>query len=250
MKPSPEDWQKLIGAKSTYRGWRLIMLTEFVTGARISEILALKWEDISVLAKSGQNEEWHKLSEGTITGTITGGALHIGHALITGRNKEKGSPHPTILAPTKTREGDRHLPIPADYCRELLDYRHSEREYKLKTGAAFHDEGYIFSRWDGTPIRPASFCACYSKMRRRIGIGTTLHMLRHDMASRMKASHRFDLKDVQAQLGHSTIQITMDIYTHIDDLQKEQVKDWLQDGVAELLSPKKKDADKPRQESI
>lgn len=75
-------------------------------------------------------------------------------------------------------------------------------------------------------------------MRKRLGIGTTLHMLRHDMASRMKASHKFDLKDVQAQLGHSTIQITMDLYTHIDDYQKEQVKNWLASDMKEILTPK------------
>ena len=32
----------------------------------------------------------------------------------------------------------------------------------------------------------------------------------------------------------------MDIYTHIDDAQKEQVKNWLQDGMEELLAPKAK----------
>ena len=48
-------------------------------------------------------------------------------------------------------------------------------------------------------------------------------MLRHDMASRMKASGQFDFKDIQEQLGHSTIQITMDIYTHIDEEAKAAV---------------------------
>ena len=60
-------------------------------------------------------------------------------------------------------------------------------------------------------------------------------MLRHDMASRMKASRLFDLKDVQTQLGHSTIQITMDLYTHIGDEEKENVKTWLQNGMQGLL---------------
>ena len=55
------------------------------------------------------------------------------------------------------------------------------------------------------------------------------------MASRMKASRLFDPKDVQTQLGHSTIQITMDLYTHIGDEEKENVKTWLQNGLLSLM---------------
>ncbi|WP_256219539.1 tyrosine-type recombinase/integrase [Selenomonas ruminantium] len=64
---------------------------------------------------------------------------------------------------------------------------------------------------------------------------TTFHMLRHDMASRMKGTHMFDLKDIQKQLGHSSIQITMDIYTHIDEEQNQKVSGWLESGVNDLL---------------
>ena len=46
----------------------------------------------------------------------------------------------------------------------------------------------------------------------------------------------FDLKDIQTQLGHSSIQITMDIYTHIDEEQNQKVSGWLESGVNDLLS--------------
>ena len=61
-------------------------------------------------------------------------------------------------------------------------------------------------------------------------------MLRHDMASRMKNSSRFDMKDIQEQLGHSSINITMDIYTHIDeDTQQSKVSAWLEEGLTGLM---------------
>ncbi len=60
-------------------------------------------------------------------------------------------------------------------------------------------------------------------------------MLRHDMASRMKASGQFDFKDIQEQLGHSTIQITMDIYTHINEEKKAAVSNWLQDDMENIV---------------
>ena len=46
----------------------------------------------------------------------------------------------------------------------------------------------------------------------------------------------FDLKDIQSQLGHSSIKITMDIYTHMDLTAKTKVSNWLEGGVNELLT--------------
>jgi len=71
----------------------------------------------------------------------------------------------------------------------------------------------------------------------RLGIKSTFHMLRHDMASRMKNSSHFDLKDIQAQLGHASIKITMDIYTHLDEeSQQTKVGQWLEKDISELLN--------------
>ncbi|MBQ7498795.1 MAG: tyrosine-type recombinase/integrase [Selenomonas sp.] len=241
VKPSENDWQTLLDAKTPYYGWHWLIMTEYVTGARISELCALKWEDLLILTEDANGkEEWKPLAGSKLHAVsgrqhTKGGALHIGHSMVSGRNEKKGAPRKLLRCPTKTREGDRHLPVPPDYCAEMLDYRHRQLEYQFSMGGAYQDEGYIFTKWDGTPISPRAFCSYYSKLRQRLGIGTTLHMLRHDMASRMKASHQFDLKDVQSQLGHSTIQITMDLYTHIDDAQKEAVKGWLQNGLSTLL---------------
>ena len=92
----------------------------------------------------------------------------------------------------------------------------------------------VFTGENGKYINPAKFSSDFCNIRRKLGIKTTFHMLRHDMASRMKASGQFDFKDIQEQLGHSTIQITMDIYTHIDEEAKAAVSHWL-DGDAENI---------------
>ncbi len=60
--------------------------------------------------------------------------------------------------------------------------------------------------------------------------------MRHDMASRMKASGQFDFKNIQEQLEHSTIQITMDIYTHIDEEAKAAVSHWLDGDAGNIVS--------------
>lgn len=206
IAPSIADWRALIGySESTYPAWRWILVTEFVTGARMSEILGLQWDDFTFDRDKG--------------GRLTGGALHIRHALIVG-------PEGISLQPTKTARSDRVLQLPADYCREMQAYRMAQGRRAVS--------GFVFLQ-DGRPIHPASFSSHFARVRKRLGIGTTFHMLRHDLASRMKQSARFDLKDIQAQLGHSSIRITMDTYTHMT-ADCRAVSDWLTDDLQELLA--------------
>lgn len=206
VAPSVADWRALVGYRdSTYPAWRWILVTEFVTGARMSEVLGLKWDDFTFSRDKG--------------GRLTGGALHIRHALIVG-------PEGITLQPTKTARSNRVLQLPADYCREMQAYRMAQGRRAVS--------GFVFVQ-DGRPIHPASFSSHYARVRKQLGIGTTFHMLRHDLASRMKQSARFDLKDIQAQLGHSSIRITMDTYTHMR-ADCRAVSDWLTEDLQELLA--------------
>lgn len=206
VAPSVADWRALVGyGGSTYAAWRWILVTEFVTGARMSEVLGLQWDDFTF--------------ERDKSGRLIGGALHIRHALIVG-------PEGITLQPTKTTRSDRVLQLPADYCREMQAYRMAQGRRAVS--------GFVFVQ-DGRPIHPASFSSHYARVRKQLGIGTTFHMLRHDLASRMKQSARFDLKDIQAQLGHSSIRITMDTYTHVA-ADCRAVSDWLTDDLQELLA--------------
>ena len=109
----------------------------------------------------------------------------------------------------------RELYIPAALCQELFRYKAMQAAKRLQAERLEHPD-LVFTGENGKYINPAKFSSDFCNIRRKLGIKTTFHMLRNDMASRMKASGQFDFKDIQEQLGHSTIQITMDIYTHID----------------------------------
>lgn len=214
VKPSLADWQALLAEQTCLPCWRQLILLEFVTGARISELLALKWEDV---------EE-----------TRHGGTVHIAHALILGDNSRAGEQRPLIRAATKTASGKRSLSIPASIVKELKKLKKAQARHRLAFPGAIEDTGYIFQNTLGRPINPGTFNSLFSRVRKKLGIDCTFHMLRHDFASRMKGSGLFDLKDIQTQLGHSTIQVTMDIYTHIDERQQHQVSDWTAATVDQL----------------
>ncbi|MBP2079016.1 tyrosine-type recombinase/integrase [Oceanobacillus polygoni] len=52
-----------------------------------------------------------------------------------------------------------------------------------------------------------------------------IHAFQHKHASLLFAA---SIKDVQSQLGHSNIQTTMDIYTHVTDETKEKTAEMFQ----------------------
>lgn len=117
----------------------------------------------------------------------------------------------------------------------LAAYRIEQAKRRLRSESWEHPD-LVFTEKHGEYISPSVFSSQYVKTRRKLGIETTFHMLRHDMASPMKASGKFDFKDIQEQLGHSTIQITMDIYTHIDEEAKTAVGSWLQNEMGDLIN--------------
>lgn len=220
-KPSKENWQKLLDYEdASIYCWRWILLTEFVTGARLSELLGLQWDDFTF--------------ERDKQGRITGGTVHIQRAIIVGSNESFGEKRQILIRPTKTAQSNRVLPLPADYCQEMMRYRKVQLEQRMLV-ENYHKTPFVFTQWTGDPLSPNSFSSRFSMIRKKLGVKSTFHMLRHDMASRMKSTHLFDLKDIQTQLGHSSIQITMDIYTHIDEEEKAKVSSWLATGVDALL---------------
>ena len=72
------------------------------------------------------------------------------------------------------------------------------------------------------------------------GINATAHQLRHSYAS-MLHSAGIDVKDAQHLLGHSTIAMTQDIYTHLEEDHKATVHKQLNDYVVKNVV-KKSDA--------
>ena len=224
VAPTKEQREALLSAPSRYYCWRQIMLTEFMTGLRRGELLALHWSDLDL------EEGW----------------LKVRHALVNGRREEGMAHCPIYLTEPKTTKSRRQLYLPPALCQELAAYKTQQLRRRLQTGHWEHPE-LVFTGNAGEYISPCVFSSQYIKIRKKLGIKTTFHMLRHDMASRMKASHRFDFKDIQEQLGHSTIQITMDIYTHINDENKTAVSDWLQDDMENIVTLDPKAAAKRKQ---
>lgn len=88
-------------------------------------------------------------------------------------------------------------------------------EERLLVGPDFADEGLVFHHPDGACLRPEAVSA---QFLRRVGqyrlLRLTLHGLRHSWAT-LALEQGIHPRVVQERLGHSTIAITLDIYSHV-----------------------------------
>jgi integrase len=97
-------------------------------------------------------------------------------------------------------------------------------------------EDFLFHKNDGSPVDPDVFRSdvLYPAMR-RLGIpilrrASGFHMFRHTAASLIN-KETGNMKLSQAQLGHANVQITADVYTHVDETQKKRAAEALERGV-------------------
>ncbi len=77
------------------------------------------------------------------------------------------------------------------------------------------DLDLVFANPDGTPLKPNSISASVSLLCRRLGLptGASLHTLRHTHGSFLLVDG-VDLATVSERLGHSSVRVTADIYSH------------------------------------
>lgn len=113
------------------------------------------------------------------------------------------------LKKPKTHKGTRVLPL----LDKLLE--------RIKPGT-----GPIFCREDGGYLTDRQAMRRWEKYQRLSGVGCTPHQLRHAYAT-MLFEGGVTESDAQELLGHAQVQTTKDIYTHIREQRKEQVRSAL-----------------------
>jgi integrase len=73
----------------------------------------------------------------------------------------------------------------------------------------------VFAREDGRDLSPGDVCKVFTRLVASSGLRRTrLHDLRHGAASLMLAGGA-DIAIVSKRLGHSSIRVTGDIYSHL-----------------------------------
>jgi integrase len=97
---------------------------------------------------------------------------------------------------------------------ELRSHRVRQAQGLLALGVRLADDHHVVAREDGQPLQPRSLTHAFVKFVRRHGFQIRLHDLRHSHATHMLASGVHP-KIAQERLGHSSVGITLDLYSHV-----------------------------------
>lgn len=104
--------------------------------------------------------------------------------------------------------------MPALLIEELRAWRIRQAQEFFRLGIRPDGEALVITQADGSGLQPRSLTHAVSTFMKGRGAKVRLHGLRHSHASHMLAENVHP-KIVQERLGHSSIAITMDIYSHL-----------------------------------
>jgi len=97
----------------------------------------------------------------------------------------------------------------------LREHREKQQLDRAMLGVSLKDDDLIFSDIEGKPLLPNTVTHNWIKLVRRTGLKPIrLHDARHSHASLMLKLGTHP-KIVQERLGHASIQVTLDTYSHV-----------------------------------
>ena len=145
-------------------------------GLRKGELLGLQWPSVE----------------------LERGKIRVRHTLV----DIQGNTH---LGQPKSDAANRTITIPKSVIKAL-------KQHQIKTGAL---EGYVFTTSTGHPISPRNLTRHFHSVLKKIGLPRIpFHSLRHTFATILLQSNVHP-RLVQEMLGHSTIVLTLDTYSHV-----------------------------------
>jgi integrase len=180
--------EQLQGFLSSVAGDRLFALWRVLamTGMRRGEALGLRWEDID----------------------MEQGLLSIRRALVPVNGVAQ-------ISEPKTRRGRRTIATDPETLEALKAHAARQADERSASGETWLESGYVFVRPSGEALQPfaiskafhqLSAAACLPQIR--------LHDLRHSYAT-LALSSGVNPRIVSGRLGHSTVALTLDVYSHV-----------------------------------
>lgn len=166
------------------------------TGMRPEEYLGLQWKDLDL-----------------VLGTVT-----VQRALvwrIKGGGWYYGEP--------KTSRSRRTIPLPSSLSKLLSAHKRQQAAERLKAGSSWQDHGLVFTTLIGSPLNIPNLSFKHFKPaleRAKLPKSIRLYDLRHSCATLLLQAGE-NPKVVSERLGHASITLTLDVYSHVlPDMQK------------------------------
>ncbi len=124
--------------------------------------------------------------------------------------------HQTMFGPPKTASGEhRKVDLDQNTVGVILAHQLCQQFDRAEWGAAYTDLDLVFAREDGSPLHPEFITRHFQYLCRKAGLRQIrLHDLRHGSAS-LQLAAGIPIAVVSKRLGHSSIAITSDTYSHL-----------------------------------
>lgn len=158
-----------------------------LTGMRRGELLGLRWADVDFDAS----------------------------ALNVQQSAQRISGQGIVFRQPKTRLSRRSIALSREAMRLLRHHRRNQAEARLLAGPAYVDRDLVFASGLGSPLEPGNVLRTWRRIVTSAGVpGLRIHDLRHAHATLMlgKGVHP---KIVSERLGHASVNITLDTYSHV-----------------------------------
>jgi integrase len=169
---------------------------------RPEEYLALKWSDIDLEARTV-----------TVTRTLVwrkGGGFYFGEP--------------------KTNRSRRTITFRAPVARLLRAHRSKQSEITLSKGKQNSSDNFVFSTIEGTPLNPRNLTQRHLRpilTRAELSSTFSLYTLRHTCATLLLAANEHP-KVVSERLGHASITLTLDTYSHVLPSMQQAASDKIE----------------------
>ncbi|MGA9996640.1 MAG: site-specific integrase [Pyrinomonadaceae bacterium] len=186
---SPKEATEFLKAAAQDR-WGVLFAFALATGMRPEEYLGLQWKDLD-------------LDKGIVT---------VRRAIIwraTGGGWNFGEP--------KTARSRRSIPLPASTLRSLKEHRRIQAEERLKAGADYQQHDLVFATSEGSPLMPRNLKRRHFRpilKTAKLPDDFRLYDLRHSCATLLLSAGE-NPKVVSERLGHASITLTLDVYSHV-----------------------------------
>lgn len=183
------------------------------TGLRAGEVGGLKWDDID----------------------FDNHYLYVNRTLL--QDKQKGG---FFFGTPKSRLSKRKIPLTDEAIKVLNDQKQVQNRLKFQNDKwVSRWDGLVFTTINGNPVGTSTFRTMMVRIVANINKDRMInsvdgqyeefehcymHSLRHTFATRC-IEKGVQPKSLQKMLGHSTIQVTMDLYVHVTD---EQLSDEIE----------------------
>jgi len=171
--------------------WSALYVLAVSTGLRQGELLGLRWEDVD----------------------LESATLRVRHTL-----QPPGFPKgaPARLTPPKTRRSLRGVRLPHSAVQALLRHQELQDAERARANGSWHDRGLVFPNTLGTPMDYTNLVPRHFKplLKKASLPNVRFHDLRHTCAT-LLFTRGVHPKIVSEMLGHSSVSITLDVYSHV-----------------------------------